>query len=139
MVYQAHRALLWGGDIDGASQLVPILNASDVPHDSLQLVALRQACAENRLTDAARIYDGVRADYADDLSIMFISHLIMSQPDAAIKALIHLDNSEGHESLADFLAYAFFDARQFPNLMSMLESQGIEPRVPREMPYRCKI
>jgi hypothetical protein len=36
-------------------------------------------------------------------------------------------------------AYAYFDPRPFPNLMALLESQDVEPREPREIPYRCKL
>ena len=72
-VYQAHRSLLWAGDIDGAARLVPDLHASDLSDDSLQLIGLRQACAENRVSDATRIYDYVQATYADDTVIVWIS------------------------------------------------------------------
>jgi len=53
--------------------------------------------------------------------------------------LIELDEREDLASLRDYLAYAYFDARPFPNLMAMLESQGVEPREPREIPYRCRL
>ncbi len=139
VVYQAHRSLLWIGDIDGASQLLRILRASDLPEESRQLVALRQACAERRHTDAARIYDRLNSDFPDDLSIMWISHRIMSQDEKAFETLIQLDDKEDLGSMRDYLAYAYFDARLFPNLLAHLESQGIEPREPREIPYRCKL
>ncbi len=139
VVYQAHRSLLWIGDIDGASQLLRILRASDLPEESRQLVALRQACAERRHTDAARIYDRLNSDFPDDLSIMWISRRIMSQDEKAFETLIQLDDKEDLGSMRDYLAYAYFDARQFPNLLAHLESQGIEPREPREIPYRCKL
>jgi hypothetical protein len=139
VVYQAHRSLLWAGDIDGASQLVPLLQSSDLPPESLGLIALRQACAENRLNDAARIYDRLRVDFPDDISITWISHKIMNQHDAALETMIGLDNAEGLNTLADFLNYAYFDARPFPNLMAHLKSQGVVPREPREIPYRCKL
>jgi len=138
VVYQAHRSLLWAGDIDGATQLVPLLQASDLPQESLGLIALRQACAENKLHDATRIYDRMLANYPDDLSIIWIIHNIMGQQEAASEVLIHLDNVEGLDTLADYLNYAYFDARQFPNLMEHLESQGVVPREPLEIPYRCK-
>jgi TolB-like protein len=139
VIYQAHRSLLWAGDIDGASQLVPIMRSSDLPRESVGLIELRQACAENKPNDAARVYDRVQTDFPDDISIIWISHKIMNQHDAALESLIHLDNPEGLDSLADFLSYAYFDARQFPILMAHLESQGIDPREPREIPYRCKL
>jgi len=31
----------------------------------------------------------------------------------------------------------YFDPRQYPNLVELLRAQGVEPREPQEMPYRC--
>jgi hypothetical protein len=53
--------------------------------------------------------------------------------------LLGLDNADDLGSLADFLSYAQFDARYFPNLMAFLESQGVTPREPLQVPYRCEI
>ena len=139
LVYQAHRALLWAGDVDGASQLVSIIQSSDMPETSRLLVNLRQACAENRLTDAARAYDRLLTDHGDDTSIIWIAHSIMNQDDKALETLMALDESEDIRSLRNFLTYAYFDARPFPNLMALLESQGVEPREPRDIPYQCKL
>ncbi len=138
VVYQAHRALLWAGDIDGASPLEAVIKSSDMEEDSKNLAALRQACAENRLSDATRIYDHMAEAFADDTSMMVISNLIMGQKSKAIDALRGLDNEEGLSELSDYLSYAFFDASQFPYLMAHLESQDVEPRVPLEIPYSCK-
>jgi hypothetical protein len=38
----------------------------------------------------------------------------------------------------EFLSYAFFDARPSPNLMALLNAQGITPRQRLDIPYRCK-
>ncbi len=137
--YQAHRTLLWTGDIDGASQLLPMLASSDLPDESRHLVALRQACAENKLSEAKRIKDYLQKNYPQDRSIAWISHRIMGEDDAALQTLMELDDSEDLGSLSDYLSYAYFDARSFPNLMTLLESQGIEPRAPKEIPYRCRL
>ena len=139
LTYQAHRSLLWAGDIDGASQLVGIIQSSDFSEESRMLVRLRQACAENRLTDAAQLYDRLTAKFADDISIMWIAHNIMNQDDEALATLMKLDESKNLRSLSSFLAYAYFDARPFPNLMALLESQGVEPREPRAIPYQCEL
>jgi TolB-like protein len=138
-VYQAHRALLWTSDIDGASRLSAILQSSDLPEDSRRLVALRQACAENRLSDATRIYGRIKADPTVERSNLWISHSIMGRDEEAFEALIDLDDAEDLGALDDFLTYAYFDARLFPNLMALLQVQGIDPREPRDIPYRCKI
>ena len=61
----------------------------------------------------------------------------MSKADAAIETLLGLDTAGDVVAMGDFVPYAYFDARPFPNLMAALEEQGVEPREPREMPYRC--
>jgi len=138
VVYQAHRALLWAGDVDGASLLATRLRTSDLPEDNRLTVQMRQACAENRVADATRIHARLRRDYGDDVSTMWISNSIMGNDHDAYEVLRPLDDEEDLGRLGDFLIYAYFDAKPFPNLMTLLESQGIEPREPREIPYSCK-
>ena len=139
VVYQAHRSLLWAGDIDGASKLVPLLRASDLPPDNLDVVSLRQACAENRFDDAVRIYDRLQNEHPDDRVIMWIINKVMSQEDLALEQLSDLETDSEIGLLVDLLSYAYFDPRPFPNLMEMLESQGVALREVREIPYRCRI
>ncbi len=139
VMYQAHRSLLWAGDIDGASRILPVLRASDLPENSLHLVSLRQACAENDTSRAQRIYERIKTNYPDDHSIVWISHKLMQQEEAAIETLIELDEREVLTGIGDFLSYAYFDARPYPNLMALLDAEGIEPRNPREIPYRCNL
>lgn len=138
VMYQAHRALLWAGDIDGASRLSQIIQSTDLPEESRQLVRLRQSCAENRLADATRLYDQLQTNNTDQHSTRWISNLLMAKDLDAFETLKGLDEREDLRSLGDFLSYAYFDARPFPNLMALLEAQGLEPREPLEIPYRCK-
>ena len=137
-VYQAHRALLWAGDIDGASRLARVIQTSDLPESNRRSVQMRQACAENRLADAKRIHELIKRDDADQVSAMWISNRIMGNDQDAYESLKALDDDENLRGIGDFLTYAYFDPRPFPNLMALLESQGIEPREPRDIPYRCK-
>lgn len=137
VLYQAHRALLWTGDIDGASSLSARIQSSDLPEGSRAMVSLRQACAENRITDARRLYEQMLTEYPD-LSTDWIAHNIMGNQEAAFESLSELDEREDLSALGDFLSYAYFDASLYPNLMKLLEAQGIEPRKPYEIPYRCK-
>lgn len=135
--YQAHRALLWAGDIDGAAQLLPFILSSDLPEDSRYLVLLRQACAENRIADARRMYERGIVQFADDHSIIWISNLIMGEQDAASAALTELDDADDLSGLADFLSYGTFDPRPYPNLVALLELQAIERGEPDVPPYQC--
>ena len=135
--YQAHRALLWAGEIDAAAKLTPVILASDLPEDSRYMVLLRQACAEKRIDDATKLYQRGQERFADDASIMWLSHKIMGDERAAVATLAPLDVADDLTGIADFLIYGTFDARPFPNLVAFLESQGIEPREPIDVAYRC--
>jgi len=138
VMYQAHRTLLWAGDIDGASRLARITQSSDLPESSRLLAKLRQACAENRTSDAMRVYETIIAQYPAT-STEWISHSIMGQQEKAFETLIDFDDPDDFSQLSNFLNYAYFDARLYPNLLALLEAHGIDPREPREIPYRCKI
>lgn len=137
--YQMHRALLWAGDIDGASRKLHFLVSSDLSEESLQLVTLRQACAESRVSDATRIFERFKSNYADNHSTMWLSYMVMNQAERAHEILLELDDADDLDPLIDFMGYAQFDARFYPNLMALLDSQGITPREPMPVPYRCKI
>jgi TolB-like protein len=139
VMYQAHRSLLWAGDIDSASRILPILRASDLPENSLALVSLRQACAENDTSKANRIYERIKTNYPDDYSIVWISQKLMQREEDAYETLQPLDEIEELARIGDFMVYAFFDARLYPNLMALLDTEGVEPREPREIPYRCNL
>ena len=136
--YQAHRGLLWAGDIDGATRLMPTILSSDLPEDSRYLVLLRQACAENRADDARRMYERGLRQFAGDYSIIWLSHLIMGDSEAAIATLQELDKADDLAGLADFLTYGYFDPSQYPNLQTLLENQGIQGGEPVVPPYQCK-
>ena len=138
VTYQAHRALLWVGDIDGASRVLPVILASDLPDDSRYLVLLRQACAENRLADANRLFAKGIDQFVGDASITFLSHLIMGNDEEAVESLMEYDSNEDMITLTSFLGYGTFDSRALPNLTAMLESQGIERREPVKPPYQCQ-
>ena len=116
-----------------------MIQSSDLPEDNRLMVRLRQACAENRLTDATRIYDKVKAMNADRPGSLWVIDRIMQKEQEAFEHLASLENNEDLRGIGDMLTYAYFDARQFPNLMALLEAQGIEPREPLDIPYRCKI
>ena len=136
--YQAHRSLLFAGDIDGASALIPAIEASDLPEDTRTIILLRQACAEGKLAEARRVFERFDAKLSDKLSMRWISHKIMGLDDEAHEMLAPLNENGELESLMGFVSYHYFDARQYPALVELLNAQGIEPREPLEMPYRCK-
>jgi TolB-like protein len=136
--YQSHRGLLFAGDIDGAAALLPAIDASDLPLDSKGLAALRQVCAEGKVTEARRMFDRFKEEHGDDLSMAWISHKIMGLDDEAHEIMAELDKSRELEALQDFVSYHYFDPSPYPNLVELIKAQGVEPREPIEMPYRCK-
>jgi tetratricopeptide (TPR) repeat protein len=136
--YQSHRSLLWAGDIDNASALLPAIQASDLPEQTRTLTLLRQACAEGNLKEAERIYDVMMAKYSDDLSMNWISKKIRGRDKEAQLLLKPYDENMELDVLMDFVSYHYFNPTPFPNLVQYLKSQGVEPRKPIEMTYRCK-
>jgi TolB-like protein len=136
--YQSHRTLLYAGDIDGAAALIPAIEASDMPEDTKTIIHLRQACAEGKLTEARRVFEEFNAKFTDDISMSWISHKIMGLDDEAYQILLEPDENREFKLLFDFLSYHYFDAALYPNLVEQVRAQGIQPREPLEMPYRCK-
>ena len=136
--YQAHRTLLFAGDIDGAAALIPAVEASDLPASTRAIIHLRQACAEGDLATARRVFEDFDAKYSDKLSMRWISHKIMGLDEEAEALLRPLDESGDLERLYDFVSYHYFDPKPFPALVELIKAQGVEPREPLEMPYRCK-
>jgi len=138
VVYQAHRALLWLGKADEASRLVTQIETSQLAEDNKLLVAMRQACAENRRADAMRLLETAERLYEDRRSIMWLSHMIAGQNDKAYEYVRPYDDNKDMRSMWAFYGYGTFDATRFPNLMAMLADQGIEPHVELQIPYRCR-
>ena len=138
IMYQAHRALLWLGDIDGASKVVPIIQASYMPPDSQYLVSLRQACAENRIAEAERLYANANEILFDNPSIQWLSHLILGNKQKAVDVLSEYDAKGDLTTMTSFLSYGSFDASPYPKLMAKLESEGIERGEAVQLPYQCR-
>jgi hypothetical protein len=99
---------------------------------------LRQACAENRLADAERLYAKALVEFSDDASITWLGQKIMGYEEDAIDTLMDFDTNNDMIVLVSFLGYGTFDARPYPNLMAVLESQGIERGEPVKTPYQCR-
>lgn len=135
--YQVHRALLFVGDVDRASRIRRLIVDSDFP-DSVRLLAnLRQACTENRLTDAQSLFDLIDDEHSDDLFMVWIGHQLRGDTGKAVDVLRHLDDARDFKVLGDYMNYPQFDPAPFPNLMAHLESEGAMPKTVTEIPYRC--
>lgn len=133
VMYQSHRGLLWAGDIDGASRLVPIIEASDLDQQNKYLANLRQACAERRVEDAQRLVKQME----DSGNRSWVGYMILGDKEAATEFLRPLDDPADLTALSSYLNYGSFDPRPFPNLMALLEREGVDRGEPVEIPYRC--
>lgn len=137
LLYQAHRQLLWAGDIDGASNLVPRIMSSRLEETNRGLVALRQACAEKNIAEAQKIFSDLLEKGADDFSILWLARSIMGDDEAAAAMFVPYDEAGDFDTIADYLSYSHFDPRLYPNFMQAVAGQGFEDREIIELPYRC--
>ena len=135
LLYQAHRTLLWGGQLDEARQLAAELQRSQFPEVNIRLVQLRQACAEGRLEDAQTAFEQVLAIPRQDPSVAFIAYQVTSRPAEAHQLLV--DANLDLTALAGFLAYPYFDHTLFPDLARRLADQSIDRQFISGPPYRC--
>ncbi len=136
-MYQAHRGLLWIGEVDRARELHDQLIASDL-RDSLKAhTRLRQLCAEGRVDEAERLYEKANAEIVNRRSFQWLTANTMGFPDRGLATAHQLDEDGNLYGLAGFLLYGSFDPRPFPNLMAHLEVHGNETGHVTEVPYRC--
>ena len=137
VLYQSHRQLLWAGDIDGASLILPRVMNANLPDDLFDLAQLRQMCAENRVGDAGKQLENIKQKHPSDLGMWWIGMKTFGDEQGAIELLAEFDESGDFGMLADYLAYAHFDPKPFPNFMKKLAGQGMETRQVIDLPYRC--
>jgi hypothetical protein len=136
LIYQAHRVLLWSGQVAEARHWADVLRAREFPEDNIKLLMLRQACAEKNHTVATDLFNSVVNIEPLDPSIEFIALQIMNRPDEAHQMLV--DAELDIYALASFLRYPYFDHRYFPELAARLEQQSINRPFISGPPYRCE-
>ena len=62
----------------------------------------------------------------------------MGNEEHAVETLMAYDDEQDMITMTSFLGYGTFDPRPYPNLMAVLDSQGIEWSEPVELPYQCR-
>ena len=137
LMYQAHRALLWSGDYDGAGRLLPQLQASQLPESAIQLARLRQACADLRIQDAEQLLNGGIERFPDDLFFHYLGRRTFGDADGAHEVFVAFDEARDFEIIADYLQYTHFDPTRYPNFMGRYANQRYEERELIEIPFRC--
>ena len=136
-MYQAHRGLLWIGEVARARELHDQLIASDLRNSLKAHTRLRQLCAEGRVDEAQQLYEMANAEILNRRSFPWLTAITMGYPDKGLDSAHKLDEDENLYALAGFLLYGTFDPRPFPNLMAHLEIHGNETGHVTEVPYRC--
>ena len=139
VLYQAHRAFLWDGAFDIARPLVAMIEGKQMAAFNVELVRLRQACADGQIEAAEAAFARIEALAENDATLdLWIPYHMMNQPEKADAFLSHFDEANLLYELANHLSYPYFDPRPFPNLRTLLERQGVELKKPIKIPFRCQ-
>ena len=137
VLYQAHRQLLYAMDIDGASRLLPRIQNSTMPVESLLYAEMRQYCAENKVDDARAVYERVRTLENRDPVEDWLPLKILGEDEEAERLLAAFDAAGDIDAMRAYLTYSSFDANPFPGLLETYAGQGLEDREVIDIPYRC--
>jgi len=133
--YQSHRNLLWAGHTEEAAALIDALRGSELPVENIKLVLMRQACAEGDQAAAQQRFEEALATFQANESVGWIGLQILGKPDEA--HLLLVDAGLDKFALTSFLSYPFFDHTRFPELVKILEQQGIDRPFISGPPYAC--
>jgi TolB-like protein len=137
VLYQAHRAFIWNGEYDLARGLIPRLEASQLPRLNVAYVELRQACADGDNAAAQAIMDELEAGFSDDT--LWIPYHVTGQLDKVEAVMRPIHDSGQLFALSEFLNYPYFDPNPYPDLMKVLEREGIDRPDPVEIPFACQL
>jgi TolB-like protein len=134
---QVHRAFVWNGEYDDARELIPLIEASQLPRVNQLYAGLRQACADGDDVTAREIMMELERDFEDD--VRWIPYHIVGQLDK-IEAVIRPIHDSGQlYALSEFLNYPYFDPYPYPKLMAVLNREGIERPDPIDIPCACQL
>ena len=133
--YQAHRALLWGGNRDEARAVLDRMRSSSLPAENIRLAELRQACADGG-KGAREIAERI-AQSAAGTSDAWHSAILLGDARRAAEVLKPLDRPERLTTLMQYLVYPEFDVRPYQNLQARLRADGIDRRPPVRIPFAC--
>ena len=136
-MYQAHRGLLWIGEVDRARAFHDQLIASDLRNSLKAHTRLRQLCAEGRVDEAQQLYERANAEILNRRSFQWLTANTMGYPNKGLETAHRLDEDGNLYALAGFLLYGTFDPTPFPNLMAHLAVHGNETGHVTDVPYRC--
>ena len=64
--------------------------------------------------------------------------MLMGDQRRAYEVIKGLDQPDGLATLAQYMVYPDFDARQFPLLQSKVDNDGLRRPLPVRAPYTCR-
>jgi len=134
--YQAHRALVWNGEYDAASRLLPLLEKQELPPYNYLLASLRQACAAGDDLAARRILRKMELEF-NDSGLIWIPYYLFGMNEKVVEQFMPIYEAGQLITLAANLQYPYFDPRPYPDLMAILQEQGIERAAPIQIPFAC--
>jgi len=134
ILYQAHRVLLAAGQLERAARLIEPYAAQSTDEEGKTIMRLRQACAEGRIDDA----DALFATVDEDTNTRWLFLKTLGHDNEARELLRELDKPETLATLAGYLTYLSFEARDYPLLWKTLTSQGINRPEASPPAYRCQ-
>tara|TARA_R110002073_G_scaffold126703_1_gene271615 strand:+ start:6616 stop:8481 length:1866 start_codon:yes stop_codon:yes gene_type:complete len=138
VLYQAHRSLLWAGDIETAAGLADrMLDFPQVPDTVRAIVAIRQGCAEGDQSRADAGLALIRQSAPEEAGTLWLALVTMGLTDEANALLVPLDRSTPPYPLSGWLFYPEFDATLFPNFSVLLDREGIVRPPAAEIPFGC--
>lgn len=136
MAYQAHRTLLWMGEVDKARSILPLMENL---LDGKEIVVARQACAEGRRADAEAAFGMIDPDITalDRASIEWHLYMILGREDEAAAVLKPYETLASPLTVGAYLTYPHFDPEPFPVLMDILKREGVKRPPPVRPPFAC--
>lgn len=135
LIYQTHRTLMWAGRIAEARVLAD--RYSRLNPDDTTLVLARQACGEGRRADVELIYNTL--DPNDNYHRSSRWHLLklLGEEQKSAEVLRPYAESGTPFMMATWLIYPKFDPTPFPDLMAVLEREGVNRPPAMDVPFKC--
>jgi len=91
VLYQAHRGLLWADDIIGAGELLALIRTSSLPKLNIAFATIRQACAENRTSDAIRLFNEDLQPLSNTVIRKWLGSTIIGYDTSALEVAMEYD------------------------------------------------
>ena len=135
LMYQTHRTLMWAGRILEGKEIADQYSRL-YPEDDL-LVRARQACAEGRRADVEAIYTTLGPNDSYDISSRWHILKLLGYEKQATEVLRPLAHPGVPYMLSSYLHYNAFDPGPFPEVMAVLEREGVNRPPAVDIPFKC--